>query len=167
VIFQTFSHGINIIGLWIVADIIERQFHTRKISELGGLAIKAPGLAILLVVIALANIALPLTNAFIGEFMMFNGVYSSTATSYNAVFTATAGISIILSAVYMLNMIQRVFFGNANTLTAAAKDILWNEKMALILIVLFIVALGLYPRPFFELTQGTVDAILTKMNYKQ
>jgi NADH-quinone oxidoreductase subunit M len=167
VMFQTFSHGINIIGLWIVADIIERQFHTRKISELGGLAIKAPGLAILLVVIALANIALPLTNAFIGEFMMFNGVYSSTATSYSAVFTAAAGISIILSAVYMLNMIQRVFFGNSNALTATAKDILWNEKMILVIIVIFIVALGLYPRPFFELTQGTVDAILIKMNYKQ
>jgi NADH-quinone oxidoreductase subunit M len=167
VIFQTFSHGINIIGLWIVADIIERQFHTRKISELGGLAIKAPGLAILLVVIALANVALPLTNAFIGEFMMFNGVYSSTATSYSAVFTATAGISTILSAVYMLNMIQRVFFGNSNALTGAAKDILWNEKMVLVVIILFIVALGLYPRPIFELTQGTVDAILTKMNYKQ
>ena len=167
VIFQTFSHGINIIGLWIVADIIERQFHTRRISELGGLAIKAPGLAILLMVIALANVALPLTNAFIGEFMMFNGVYNSTATSYSAVFTATAGISIILSAVYMLNMIQKVFFGNTNALTTAAKDILWNEKMVLIIIVLFIVALGLYPRPFFELTQETVDAILSKMNYKQ
>jgi NADH-quinone oxidoreductase subunit M len=167
VMFQTFSHGINIIGLWIVADIIERQFHTRKISELGGLAIKAPGLATLLVIIALANVALPLTNAFIGEFMMFNGVYSSTATSYNVLFTATAGISIILSAVYMLNMIQRVFFGNTNTLTATGKDILWNEKMMLVLIVLLIVALGLYPKPFFDLTEGTVNAILTKMNYKQ
>jgi NADH-quinone oxidoreductase subunit M len=167
VMFQTFSHGINIIGLWIVADIIERQFHTRKISELGGLAVKAPGLAILLVVIALANVALPLTNAFIGEFMMFNGVYSSTATSYSAIFTATAGISIILSAVYMLNMIQRVFFGKTNSITSTAKDILWNEKMVLVVIVIIIVVLGIYPRPFFELTEGTVNAILTKMNYKQ
>ena len=167
VIFQMFSHGINIIGLWIVVDLIERQFHTRKISELGGLAVKAPNLAILLVVIALANIALPLTNAFIGEFTMFNGVFSSTATKYNIVFTATAGISIILSAVYMLNMIQKVFFGSPNALTTNAKDILWNEKAVLVVIVVLILALGLYPKPVFELTQGTVDAILTRMNYKQ
>ncbi len=167
VIFQMFSHGINIIGLWIVVDLIERQFHTRKISELGGLAVKAPNLAMLLVVIALANVALPLTNAFIGEFTMFNGVFSSTSTKYNIVFTATAAISIILSAVYMLNMIQKVFFGNTNALTTNARDILWNEKAMLVVIVVLILALGLYPKPVFELTQGTVDAILTRMNYKQ
>ena len=110
VMIQMFNHGINIIGLWIVVDLIERQFHTRKISELGGLAQKAPVLAILLVIVALANVALPLTNAFVGEFLLFSGVYTSTATSYNMVFTVTAGISIILSAVYTLNMIQKGVF---------------------------------------------------------
>ncbi len=108
---QMFNHGINIIGLWIVVDLIERQFHTRKICELGGIAAKAPALTIMLVIVALANIALPLTNAFIGEFLMFSGVYSSKATSYNVVFTVFAAVTIILSAVYMLNMVQRVFYG--------------------------------------------------------
>ncbi len=73
VMIQMFNHGINIIGLWIVVELTERQFGTRKISELGGLAQKAPALTILLVIVALANIALPLTNAFAGEFLMFNG----------------------------------------------------------------------------------------------
>ena len=80
VMIQMFNHGINIIGLWIVVELIERQFGTRKMSELGGLAQKAPALAILLVLIALANIALPLTNAFVGEFMMFNGHISVHVT---------------------------------------------------------------------------------------
>jgi NADH-quinone oxidoreductase subunit M len=62
VMVQMFNHGINIIGLWIVVELIERQFGTRKLSELGGLAQRAPGMAIMLVVIALANIGLPLTN---------------------------------------------------------------------------------------------------------
>ena len=78
VMIQMFNHGINIIGLWIVVYLIEKQFKTRKISELGGLAANAPGLTMMLVIIALANIALPLTNAFIGEFLMFTGIYTST-----------------------------------------------------------------------------------------
>ncbi len=65
VMIQMFNHGINIIGLWIVVFLIEKQFNTRKISELGGLAGKAPVLTAMLVIITLANIALPLTNAFI------------------------------------------------------------------------------------------------------
>jgi len=166
VMIQMFSHGINIIGLWIVVELIERQFHTRKINELGGLALQAPSLAILLVIVALANIALPLTNAFIGEFMMFNGIYSSVATKYNVVFTVTAAISIILSAIYMLNMIQKVFYGNTNALTGNAQDIRMNEKIVLAVIVVLILVVGIYPQPIFELAKGTVETILAKMTYK-
>jgi len=166
VMIQMFNHGINIIGLWIVIDLIERQMGTRKMSELGGLAQKAPALAILLVIVALANVALPLTNAFIGEFLLFSGVFSSKATQYNVVFTVVAGISIILSAVYTLNMIQRVFFGNTNTLTEKAKDIRLNEKVVLAAIVVLIVVIGVYPKPMLNLTKETVDMLITKMNYK-
>jgi NADH-quinone oxidoreductase subunit M len=166
VMIQMFNHGINIIGLWIVVDLIERQFHTRKISELGGLAQKAPGLAILLVIVALANVALPLTNAFIGEFLLFSGVYTSVATQYNVLFTVVAGLSIILSAVYTLNMIQRVFYGDVNRLTEKAKDIRLNEKVILAAIVVIIVVIGVYPKPVLNLTKDTVEAVITKMTYK-
>jgi NADH-quinone oxidoreductase subunit M len=166
VMIQMFNHGINIIALWIVVDLIERQMGTRKISELGGLAQKAPALAILLVIVALANVALPLTNAFVGEFLMFSGIYTSTATKYNVVFTATAGISIILSAVYMLNMIQKVFLGGTNALTEKAIDIRWNEKIILCAIVILIVFIGVYPQPVLDMTKTTVENILAKMNYK-
>ncbi|MEO8172639.1 MAG: NADH-quinone oxidoreductase subunit M, partial [Sediminibacterium sp.] len=107
VMIQMFNHGINVIGLWIIADVIEQQVGTRKFSELGGLAQKAPALAILLVLMAFANIALPLTNAFVGEFLMFNGLFH-----YNIWITAVAGISVILAAVYTLNMVQKVLYGN-------------------------------------------------------
>jgi len=167
VMIQMFNHGINIIGLWIVVELIERQFKTRKLSELGGLAQKAPVLAILLVVVSLANTALPLTNAFIGEFLMFSGIFSSVATKYNIVFAATAGISIILSAIYTLNMIQKVFYGNTNSITVAAKDIRLNEKMILGIIVIGILVIGVYPKPILEITQGTVESILSRMVTKQ
>jgi NADH-quinone oxidoreductase subunit M len=166
VMIQMFNHGINILGMWIVADLIERQTGTRKISQLGGLATTAPMLAILLVIVALANVALPLTNAFVGEFLLFSGVFSSTATQYNVVFTVVAGLSIILSAVYTLNMVQRVFFGSTNVLTAQTKDIRWNEKLVLGAIVALIVVIGVYPKPLLDLTKETAEMILTKMNYK-
>ena len=154
-----FSHGINIIGMWIVVDLIEKQTGTRKISELGGIAHKAPALTIFLVVIALANIALPLTNAFVGEFMMFSGLFK-----FNMIFTAVALLSIILAAVYTLNMVQKVFYGEANSITEKIQEISWNQKLILSVLVVFIFLFGIYPQPLFDLTKDTVAAILTRIN---
>jgi NADH-quinone oxidoreductase subunit M len=166
VLIQMFNHGINILGMWIVVDLIERQFGTRKISELGGLARKAPGLAILLVVVALANVALPLTNAFVGEFLLFSGVFTSSATQYNVVFMVVAGLTIILGAIYTLNMIQRVFFGKTNAMTERAVDIAFNEKVVLGVIVVVIIFIGVYPKPMLEMTKDAAQFILAKMSYK-
>lgn len=162
VMIQMFSHGINILGLWIMVELIERQFGTRKMSELGGIAQKAPGMAIMFIIIALANIALPLTNGFVGEFMMFNGIFNSTITKYNMVFTAIAGLSIILAAVYTLNMIQKVLLGETNTLTAKAMDINPNEKLVLSVIVVLIFWIGIFPEPFLAITDAVSNSILAK-----
>jgi NADH-quinone oxidoreductase subunit M len=156
VIIQMFSHGVNIIGLWMVIELIERQTGVRKISQLGGLAHKAPALTIMLVIIALANIALPLTNAFVGEFMMFNGLFT-----FNGWVTAAAGISIILAAVYTLNMVQKVFYGETNTLTAGIKEISWNEKAALVVIIAAVFLVGLYPQPMINLTKEVAEKLVT------
>ena len=162
VMIQMFNHGINIIGLWIVIELIERQFGTRKISELGGLAQRSPALAILLVVIALANIGLPLTNGFIGEFLMFNGIFASAVTKYYILFTVLAGITVILAAVYTLNMIRKVFYGETNSLTAVGYSIRFNEKIALMIIVVLVFVIGVYPKTFLNITQETSEFILKK-----
>ena len=133
VMIQMFNHGINVIGLWIVADAIEKQFGTRKFSELGGLAKKAPTLAILFLVMAFANVSLPLTNSFIGEFLMFNGLFQ-----YSIIAAAVAAISIILAAVYTLNMMQKLFYGNTSELTAAAHDSYSSTNIALAILVVLI-----------------------------
>jgi NADH-quinone oxidoreductase subunit M len=160
VMIQMFNHGINIIGLWIVVEMIGKQTGTRKISELGGLAQKAPSLAIFALIIGLANLALPLTNAFVGEFMMFNGIFSSGATRYNVIFTVLAAASIILVSIYILNMIRKVFYGNNNEVTMAANDIKWNHKLVLSVIVILIIWLGVYPDSILNLTQGLSETIL-------
>lgn len=160
VMIQMFNHGINIIGLWIVIELIERQFGTRRISELGGLAQRSPAMAILFVIVALANIGLPLTNGFIGEFLMLNGIFATSATEFYVVFTALAGVTIILAAVYTLNMIRKVFYGETNELTAGGYAIRFNEKLALCVIVLIILALGIYPNSVLHITEQTTENIL-------
>jgi NADH-quinone oxidoreductase subunit M len=155
VMIQMFNHGINVIGLWIVADAIENKLGTRKFSQLGGLAQKAPVLAILLVVMALANVALPLTNAFVGEFLMFNGLFR-----YNMWMSAIAGISIILAAVYTLNMVQKVFYGETNVVTAQATEVTPNIQWMLVVLAIAIIVLGVYPQPMIRLTEDTVNTIM-------
>ncbi|MGZ3844947.1 MAG: complex I subunit 4 family protein [Flavisolibacter sp.] len=165
VLMQMFNHGINIIGLWVVVELIERQFGTRKLSELGGLAQKAPSLAILLVIVALGNVALPLTNGFIGEFLMFNGIWSTnTADAHRIIFTVVALLSIILAAVYTLNMIKKVFFGNTNALTETAHDAYLNERFVLGALVILIIVFGVYPQPLLNLGNGFIDSLSRNVN---
>ena len=157
VMIQMFSHGVNVIGLWIVADAIEQKTGTRKFSELGGLAQKAPALAILFVVMAFANIALPLTNAFVGEFLMFNGLFE-----YNIYLTAVAGISIILAAVYTLNMVQKLFYGTTNTVTEQVGEVGGNVQLMLVVLTIVILVFGVFPQPMINLTSDTVNAVFGK-----
>ncbi|HRO47851.1 NADH-quinone oxidoreductase subunit M [Agriterribacter sp.] len=159
VMLQMFNHGINIIGLWIVVELIEKHFGTRKISELGGLASSAPALTVFLVIIALANIALPLTNAFAGEFLMFNGLFQ-----YGKWTTAIALTTIILSAVYTLNMVQKVFYGNTNNLTVSGTGIIKRSTAAALTVVLIIILLlGVYPKLLSELTKDTVNVFMNRL----
>jgi NADH-quinone oxidoreductase subunit M len=158
VMIQMFSHGINIIGMWIVVYLIEKQTGVRKISQLGGLAQVAPVLAIMLVIIALANIALPLTNAFVGEFLMFSSLYK-----FNPWYAGAAGISIILAAVYTLNMVKNVFYGNLNQITSSFREIRIHERVILAVVVVMIFLVGVYPAPMFDMVKASTDVIMSRI----
>ena len=121
-------------------------------------------MAISFVVIALANIALPLTNAFIGEFMMFTGIFISPYSEYEMITVPAAGITIILGAIYTLRMVQKVIYGNTNALTETGTDIGYNEKLVLGIIVILIIAIGVYPQAFLDLTTDTTNLILKEAN---
>lgn len=159
-LIQMFSHGINILGMWIVVEIIERKFGTTKIAALGGIAQKAPALTFFFIVIAFANISLPLTNAFIGEFLMFNGILGSKITQYGIPLMATAGLGIIFGAVYTLNMGRRVFFGATNALTEKGTDISFQEKAILAIVVGAILIIGIYPQPLLDSFDQISQSIL-------
>jgi NADH-quinone oxidoreductase subunit M len=155
VLIQMFNHGIIILGLWVVVEAIEEKLGTRDIRELGGLATKAPRLAIAFVLVCLGNIGLPLTSGFVGEFMMFAGLYQ-----YNAWMMFFAGLAIILVAIYILRMLQRVIFGETNALTAKVIDLKANEWLALAVVVGLIVVVGVYPKPLLDMLQHTTATLL-------
>jgi NADH-quinone oxidoreductase subunit M len=161
VMLEMLNHGINILALWIVVDIIEKKTGVRKISELSGLAGKSPALAIFLLIIAFANIALPLSNSFVSEFLMLNGLFD-----FNIWFAVFGTIGIILSAVYMLSMVQKTFFGKANVLAEQAKKMSAGQGIVLLVLVIAILFLGIYPEPVIHLTQSTVTDILSRMSLK-
>jgi NADH-quinone oxidoreductase subunit M len=161
--FQLFAHGINIFGMWLVVDLIERNLGTRKISELGGLASHSPALTFFTIIIALANIALPLTNGFVGEFLMFAGLLA-TKSNFAWVLTAAAGLGIIFSAVYTLGMIRSVFFGTSNSATSRPINLSATEQIVLIVLVLLIVAFGIYPQPMLDVTAGYADQLFRQID---
>jgi NADH-quinone oxidoreductase subunit M len=156
VLIQLFSHGINVLGLWIIADIIEQQTGTKLLSEMGGLAKKQPTLAILLVAFSFANVALPLTNAFVGEFLMFNSLFQ-----VNPWMAAAAGVSVVLAAIYTLNMVQKCAYGEVST---AIQKMSTNKPAQAVLIVLIIIVFvtGVYPQPLFDLTKDTLLQLFVK-----
>ena len=157
VLIQLFSHGVNVLGLWIVADVVEQQTGTRSMKALGGLAKKQPTLAILLVGFAFANIALPLTNAFVGEFLMFNSLFQ-----FNPWIAAAAGVSVVLAAIYTLNMVQKVAYGEVSAATNLMQAP--NKKAQGVLIVLLVIVFftGVYPQPLFDITADTLQQLFVK-----
>jgi NADH-quinone oxidoreductase subunit M len=157
ILVQMFNHGINITGMWIIVSMIEDRWGTRDMTKMGGMATSAPKMAIAFVIISLANIALPLTNGFIGEFMLFNGLFQG-ASPYAMTFMVVAGLGVILGAVYTLNMVQKAAYGETTPMLNT-KDITANEYAGLAIVIALIIFLGIYPKPLLDMTAG-IAAVL-------
>jgi NADH-quinone oxidoreductase subunit M len=160
VMVQMLSHGLNVIGLFFVLDIIYSRLKTNKIEELGGLAKVAPQLAITFLIILLGTVALPGTNGFVGEFLLLYSVYT-----YNIWFGAIAGLTIIFGAVYMLRMYQKIMLGSTNDLTIGFSDIKGTEKIVLYSICILVVVMGVYPKPILQLSEASVQHLLQQINH--
>lgn len=147
-IIQMFNHGINVVGLFFVLEIIAQRTGTRQIAELGGIVHAAPKLAVCFVIIMLGTVALPLTNGFAGEFLLLLGVYK-----YNMWLGAVSGLTIILGAVYMLRMYKNVMLGEANSLTANFKDLTLSEMAVLVPVCAIVIFLGLFPNYILNVSE--------------
>ena len=145
--FQMFSHGLVVLGLWLIVDVLERQYKVTDVNSIKGLATVNPTLAILFMIFGLANVALPLTSSFIGEFMMLNSLFS-----FSPILAAFACLGVILSAVYTLRLVGAVLFGEVKNI-----DLNYRSKdtsgviLVLALVALLVIFLGVYPTPIFEI----------------
>lgn len=157
-VIQMLSHGINVVGLFFAIEIISERTHTRELSELGGIRNKAPLFATYFLIIILSSIALPLTSGFVGEFMLFVGIFN-----FNHWLAAVAGLSIIFGAVYMLMSFQKAVLGKESSHTYDFLDLSGREKAVFIPIVILIFWIGLYPKLFLDTSGPAVENIINEI----
>lgn len=153
---QMMAHGVNVVGLFLIADILMRHTGTRDLDKLGGIRSMNGNFAVLFLVVLLGSVALPLTNGFIGEFLLINGVYQ-----YGAWVAAFAGLTVILGAVYMLRSYQAIMLGERRDSAIAFGSLVSTDKLVLYIICLAIIAFGVYPKPLNDLAEEGTKAILT------
>jgi len=150
-ILQLFSHGVNVVGFFLCYYMIVKRTNTDKISDLGGIASSAPKFAAIFLIIVLANISLPLTNSFVGEFLILLGLFQS-----NMIIAIIAGLTIILGAVYILKMYQKVMYGAKSAATENFTDLTLREILVFVPIIVMIFLVGIFPSFILQLLQGAV-----------
>ncbi len=155
-IIQMLSHGINVVGLFFIIDIIQSRTGTRNIPSLGGIRLKAPYLATVFAIIMLGAIALPLTDGFPGEFLLISGVFK-----FNNIAGAVAGFTIIIGAVYMLRTYQNSMLGETSVETDNFTDLTMTEKTVLIPIVIMVILIGVWPNLFLKVSEPAIMKLLS------
>ena len=160
-ILQMINHGISVVGLFFAIDIIQQRTGTRNLDELGGLASNMPILAITFLIIIMGAVGLPLTNGFIGEFLLLKGIFSGPG---NGVWYAViGGTTLILGAVYMLRLFQKTMLGQINDSHVHVADIKDYEVVVLSIIVILIILIGVLPNGLLHLSEASVSQLLQQI----
>jgi len=156
-IIQMINHGLSTGALFLIVGMIYDRAHTRMISDFGGVAKVMPVFAVMFMIATLASIGLPGLNGFVGEFLILNGSFSSTLYA-NKTFAVLAALGVILAAVYMLWMYQRVMFGPiTNKVNEKLLDLNAREIGLLIPLVIFMVWIGVRPLDFTKYSEEWVE----------
>ena len=151
-VYQMLNHGVSTGALFLLVGVLYDRKHTREISAYGGLAGKVPVFAFLFLVFTLSSIALPLTNGFIGEFMILAGAYQSYPT-----LTLISVSGVILGAVYMLTLYMKTMFGEfSEERNGDLSDVNGRELATLLPLFVLVFLMGVYPKPFLDLIEPTI-----------
>ncbi|RFC34472.1 MAG: NADH dehydrogenase subunit M [Candidatus Nitrotoga sp. MKT] len=155
-LLQMISHGFVSGALFLCIGVLYDRMHTRNIADYGGVANKMPMFAAFFILFAMANVGLPGTSGFVGEFMVIMGT-----VKINFWYAFAAATTLIFGAAYTLWMVKRVIFGAvANQHVAQLTDITLREKLMFIILALTVLGMGLYPLPFTEIMHASVSDLL-------
>lgn len=164
-LYQMLNHGISTGALFLLVGMIYERTHSREISKYGGLAGVLPVFSIIFFIITMSSIAVPMTNGFIGEFLILLGTFRA-----NVWIGGLATLGVILGAAYMLWMYKRVFFGQPGELVRDEKhplhDLNLREVTVLAPLVVLVFWMGLWPNQFLDWSRSSVDHLLkNRENY--
>lgn len=159
-IFQMLSHGLISGALFLCVGVIYDRMHTREIAAYGGLVNRMPFYAVVFLIFTMANVGLPGTSGFVGEFLVLMGVFK--VNTWVAIFAATG---VILSAAYALWLFRRVVFGQLNKESLKSiLDMSMREKIIVVPLLLLTILFGFYPMPILDVTAASVDNLIA--NYQ-
>jgi NADH-quinone oxidoreductase subunit M len=159
-ILQQINHGISTGALFLIVGIVYERRHTREISEYGGLSKVMPAFAVVFAVMMLSSIGLPTLNGFIGEVLILQGIFV-----VNMWWAAAAASGIVLGAAYMLWLYQRTMFGTVdNPKNENLPDLNLREWATFTPLLILAVWIGLYPKPFLDRLETSVDHVMARVN---
>jgi NADH-quinone oxidoreductase subunit M len=157
-VYQMLNHGVSTGALFMLVGVIYDRRHTRQIDEFGGLANRMPLYAAIFLIVTLSSIGLPGLNGFVGEFLILLGTFG--ANHARAAFAATG---VILSAVYMLWMFQRVVWGEINNeKNANLGDLVGRERVMLFPLLIVMIWMGMYSSFFLRPMDASVSKLLNQ-----
>jgi NADH-quinone oxidoreductase subunit M len=161
-VYQMLNHGVSTGALFLLVGLLYERRHTRQIAEYGGLGKSTPLIAAVFLVVTLSSIGLPGTNGFVGEFLILSGTWLSRLHA-PAVLAALAAVGVILGAVYMLLLVERVFFGPIRKEeNRTLRDLTLREGFVLAPMVALILVMGLVPQPFLGPVKPSVDRLVER-----
>jgi NADH-quinone oxidoreductase subunit M len=167
-LYQMLNHGVSTGALFLLVGMIYERRHTRMISDFGGLSKPMPLFATFLVFTSLSSVGLPLLNGFVGEFLIMFGFWNSDPAAHNVAYswvvTMLAATGVIWAAVYMLWMLQRVLFGRVtHAENRRLRDLNWREIGLLTPLLVLMLYMGAYPRPFLARSRASVEAVRARV----
>ena len=154
-LIQMLAHGINVVGLFYIVDLIYARTKTRYLDQLGGISQTSPHFSVYFMILLLGSVALPLTNGFVGEFLLLSSVFH-----YDAWLGAIAGLTIILGSVYMLRLYQKSMFGPKSNMVEGFSDLTTSERAVLLPLVIMVFWIGIYPNTFLKISEPAVNHLL-------
>lgn len=161
---QMLNHGVSTGALFLIVGFVYERRHTRLITDFGGLAKQMPVFATIFMIVTLSSIGLPGTNGFVGEFLVLLGAFESELRWYAVI--GTSGV--ILAAVYMLWMFQRVMFGElTNPKNQTLCDLNAREVGIMLPLLVLIFVMGVYPTPFIEKMSPSLEKLIVHVKTKQ